>query len=318
MTVCVAAMCNQHTIIAASDRMLTAGDVQFEPQQSKIVTLSSSIAALTAGDAGMQAEIFHQVRRDVTARIEADPEHWLMVREVADLYSQYCAQVRLRRAESAILAPLGLTAETYLSRQQQLAAALVQQIATELINFSAPSVAAIITGIDPSGAHIYVADNATITCHDTVGFAAVGAGYWHADSQFMFAGHTRARPMPETLLLTYSAKKRAEVAPGVGSGTDMFMVGPSLGSYFPVGEHVLDELEAIYQATQQTIRSAEQDAELMVNAYVEELTAASTPKEQSAATEDDGREAPVDEEDVGAAATDDGAAPDGNEPHSET
>lgn len=312
MTVCVAAICNQHTIIAASDRMLTAGDVQFEPQQSKIVTLSSSIAALSAGDSGMQAEIFQLVRHDVARRIEADPENWWTVREVAELYSRHCSYVRLRRAESAILAPLGLTADSYLSRQQQLSPTLVQQIATELINFAAPNVAAIIAGVDPSGAHIYVAENATITCHDTVGFAAVGAGYWHADSQFMFAGHTRARPMPETLLLTYSAKKRAEVAPGVGAGTDMFMVGPTLGSYLPIGEHVLDELEAIYQTTQEAIRSAEQDAESMVNAYVEELTAASTPKDQVAATEDDGREASADEEDPGPTASDDQPTSDRN------
>ena len=250
------------------------------------------------------------LRTDVARRIDEDPDDWWSVREVAELYSRYCSQMRLRRAESAILAPLGLTAESYLARQQQLAPALVQQIATEMINFAVPSVAAIITGVDPSGAHIYVAENATITCHDTVGLAAVGAGYWHADSQFMFAGHTRARPMPETLLLTYSAKKRAEVAPGVGSDTDMFMVGPTLGSYMSIGEHVLRELEQIYQTTQATIRLAEEDAELMVNAYVEELTAASTPKEQVAGSEDNGREASADEEDAGAATPDNGTAAD--------
>lgn len=300
MTVCVAAICDYHTIIAASDRMLTAGDVQFEPQQSKVVTLSSSIAAMTAGDSGMQAEIFQYVRAEVTRRIEAEPNNWWAIRDVADLYSQYCGRVRLKRAEGSILAPLGLTAETFISRQQQLAPALVNQIATELINFVAPGVSAIIAGVDGTGAHIYVAENATITCHDSVGFAAIGAGYWHADSQLMFAGHTRARPLPETLLLTYSAKKRAEVAPGVGEGTDMFMVGPGLGSYAPIGEHVLKKLEEIYRATQRAIGKAEQKAQKSVNTYVQEITAASTPKEQTAAPPDSGGDAPSNQEDVGA------------------
>jgi hypothetical protein len=313
MTVCVAAMCDYHTVIAASDRMLTAGDVQFEPRQSKIVALTTSIAALTAGDSSMQAEIFQLLRADIAARIQAEPDNWWTIREVAELYSKYCSQMRLRRAESAILAPLGLSADSYLRLQQQLAPTLVQQIATELINFAAPTVAVIITGVDETGAHIYVASNATVTCHDTVGFAAVGAGSWHADSQLMFAGHTRARPMPETLLLTYSAKKRAEVAPGVGTGTDMFMIGPTLGSYLSVGEHVLEELETIYQTTQETIRSAEQDAEIMVNVYVKELTAASTPKDQIVSPEDDGRDAPADDEKPNPTASDRGESNGGND-----
>ncbi len=126
-----------------------------------------------------------------------------------------------------------------MSRQQEMAPELVRQLATELINFVPPRVATIFAGIDAFGAHIYSAQNGDVTCQDGVGFAAIGAGYWHADSQFMFAGHTRTRPMPETLLLSYSAKKRAEVAPGVGEGTDMFFIGPALGSYTLVGEHVL-------------------------------------------------------------------------------
>jgi hypothetical protein len=43
----------------------------------------------------------------------------------------------------------------------------------------------------------------------------------------MLAGHSPFSSSPETLLLTYLAKKRSEIAPGVGKGTDMFIIGPA-------------------------------------------------------------------------------------------
>ena len=39
-----------------------------------------------------------------------------------------------------------------------------------------PKVETIFTGADPTGAHIYVADNGHISCLDTIGFAAIGVG----------------------------------------------------------------------------------------------------------------------------------------------
>lgn len=55
MTVCVAAISQSSTgtglmITGASDRMLTAGDIEFEPEQSKIQPLTNSIALMLAGD----------------------------------------------------------------------------------------------------------------------------------------------------------------------------------------------------------------------------------------------------------------------------
>jgi len=122
----------------------------------------------------------------------------------------------LATACKQILTPLGLNRTSYLDRQQQLSSELVIQIADKLMKYESPRVQAIVMGVDTSGGHIYICDNGTITCQDAVGFASIGIGYWHANSQFMFAGHTKHKPMPETLLMTYFAKKKAEVAPGVG------------------------------------------------------------------------------------------------------
>ena len=144
-----------------------------------------------------------------------------------------------------------------------------------------PAVEALITGIDSTGAHIYVVTNTEVACRDAAGFAAIGAGCWHANSQFMFAGHTRFSPLPESLLLTYAAKRRAEVAPGVGVGTDMFTIGPQLGSYRQIEEGIINELANIYKRTRSRASRSLKISNREVNQYVEELGRRAAQQEQT-------------------------------------
>ena len=297
VTVCIAAMCDEHTILGASDRMLTAGDVQFEPQETKLVQMTTSIVVMVAGDSGMQVEILQKVQADVKNRINLQPDNWLNVADVAALYRNYYNEARQARAANAILAPLGLNENTFVSRQKEMDSDFIKMVATELLHFVPPLVSAIFTGVDNTGAHIYVFHNSDLSCHDGVGFAAIGIGSWHAESQFMFAGHTRHRSFPETLLLTYSAKKRAEVSPGVGEATDMVMIGPRLGSYIIVGDHVLGELEKIYRGTQKREKAAALISNAKVKKYVEELVG-EPPKEQAAIPSDGGGDSPTDQKDL--------------------
>lgn len=235
MTVCVAAICNhnQGIIFGASDRMLTAGDIEFEPAQTKLWHLTASIVAMSAGeDMSMQMEILYDVQQEVSKKVAADRSKWLNVRDVANMYRAFYNEARLKRSAADILAPLGLDHQSFLLSQKDMSKDLISQLATELINFETPDLETIFAGVDETGAHLYIAHNAHISCRDGVGFAAIGAGAGHADSQFMFAKHTRSKPIPETILLVYSAKKRAEIAPGVGKETDMFTVGPELGFFF--------------------------------------------------------------------------------------
>ena len=279
--------------------MLTAGDVQFEPPQTKIVSLTTSVVVMVAGDSAMQVEILYKVREVVQARVIAEPTNWWNVEDVAKLYSRFYGEARRARAERALLSPLGLNWESWIAHQQQLAPQLVTQLATELINFEAPKVSTIIAGVDVSGAHIFVVHGSDVTCQDSVGFAAIGIGNWHADSQLMFAGHTRTRPFPRTLLLAYSAKKRAEVAPGVGPETDMFLVGPQLGSYIQIGDHIKEALEEIDLENRKKLQRAAIKAEEKVQTYVEELNRATpTPPQQTAASvsEISGGDAPANQE----------------------
>ena len=238
MTVCVAALCVGDIIFGASDRVLTAGEIlEYEPPTPKIVPITNSIAIMTAGDSALQTEILSELNISVREHIEREPNDWLHVKDLAYRYRHIRNEIRYRHAEEAILIPLSLTRETFLSRQNELSADFVSDIRRQLINFEMPGVEAIIAGIDPEGirnrpgGHIYTVRDGNVTCHDSLGFAAVGVGSWHASSQFMLAGYSVSFYLAETLLLTYIAKKRAEVAPGVGKATDLFTIGTKLGSY---------------------------------------------------------------------------------------
>jgi hypothetical protein len=235
VTVCIAARAG-NIVVGASDRMLTSGDIQFEPSAgTKIYALSNSMFMMTAGDSALHAEMTGMVIREIAARIVAEPQNWWRVSEAANLYVKYYNLVKNKRAEDAILVPLHLDEQSFIANQRTMSEDLVKDLAKELLNFQIPDVSAIFAGLDPDGCHIYTVYNNEANCVDNVGFAAIGIGERHASSQFMFARHAWNSPFSDTLLLTYYAKRKAEVAPGVGNGTDMMMVGPTLGSLTPVG-----------------------------------------------------------------------------------
>lgn len=262
VTVCVAAICDDDTIFGASDRKITAGDIEFEPEAVKIDRITQSVAVMAAGDSAIHAEILQSVHADV------QDQDWLWdVKEIAELYSQYYNTLRQKGAERAFLAPFGLTMDAFIGRQGDMSPEWVKQVGYEIINYNPGNVEAIVAGVDEMGAHIWVVENEMVSCHDNEGYAAVGIGRAHAKSQFMFSGHTRRNYLPETLLLTYTAKKRAEAAPGVGTATDMFIVGPTRGTFDYLHEGVLAKLEAIYKTVRRKekniVKKAEEGGELL-------------------------------------------------------
>lgn len=278
--------------------MITSGDIQFEPQQTKLVILTTSIVVQMAGDVSMQSEIILRAGADIGKRVEAEPWNWWNVSDVAELYRHYYQEARLRRAEHELLTPLGLDRNTWITRQQEMDSGLVRQLATELINYRLQPCAAIISGVDSTGPHIYVADNGGISCQDWVGFAAIGAGAGHANSQLMFAGHTRNKPIPETFLAVYFAKKRAEVAPGVGQATDMFGIGPKLGSYFPIPDTDLQALAAIYENEQLKHEIAVKEGRLHIYGWFKERFQPPTTETQAPSPPDRGGDAPSNQKEV--------------------
>src|SRR5271168_731331 len=75
VTVCIAAIYEDAGVFSASDRMITAGDVQFEPPVEKVRYLTSSCLVMFAGDAAMQTEIIQATREVIRRRIRQNPDN---------------------------------------------------------------------------------------------------------------------------------------------------------------------------------------------------------------------------------------------------
>lgn len=282
MTVCIAAITERFTVIGASDRMLTAGDIRFEPDTPKVTKLSNSLFAMTAGDASLAKEIVDDVFAVVGHQIRTNPQEWVPVRFAAEAFAHAWANARRKRAELAILAPLGLTTATFLERQSTMAPDLVDRIATGLAGYVTPPVEAIVAGVDGTGGHIYSIVNGYVACGNSVGFVTIGSGGRHAGSQLMLAEYSPTVSLGEAMLLVHTAKRRAEVGPDVGTATDMLIVGPTPGSLVELGDHVLKLLDNEYEALRIQEQAALHNAKASMADYITELRNQHTKQEQEA------------------------------------
>jgi hypothetical protein len=295
VTVCIAALCGDGAVFGIADRMLTSGDIQFEPMSPhKLLPLTKSIVAMAAGDAAFNAQILQDVAQEVQLRIQEAPDEWLIVRDVAEMYVRHRNEEKLKRAEAALLAPLGLTRDSFLAKQQFMERSIVERVTESMITFDVPVTEVIFMGSDPSGLHIYVVNGGEISCNDSIGFAAIGSGARHAESEFMLGRHSWNSPLPETLLRVYAAKKRAEIAPGVGEESDMVMVQRQLGSFDLVHEDVVAKLEEQFRRTEEEIERVRNGARLEMQEYVKQIVQAQ-PAQSQAVTSDGSGSAPSDD-----------------------
>ena len=75
------------TVLTASDRMLTAADVQYEPKQRKIASFGKSIA-LVAGDLQLHSEAILQTEKEIRGR-DLDPQN------IAQIYGRAMQNINL-------------------------------------------------------------------------------------------------------------------------------------------------------------------------------------------------------------------------------
>jgi hypothetical protein len=167
----------------------------------------------------------------------------------------------------------------------------LSEIIEALRAFALPEVSTIFAGLDTSGAHIYsVRYDGILNCHDAVGFAAIGAGARHASSQFMLAKHGLTKPLADTLRLTYFAKKRSEVAPGVGEQTDMCLIGSQLGAFkFFNQKDDIRRLQALYSKALKDERKMEESAQAGIEQFVQELKAPAHEQKLESSDVDDSK-----------------------------
>lgn len=284
--------------------MLTSGDIEFEPDlpkvsesppanfwdtaNPKIHVVTSSIVFMTAGDSGLQTEVMADARIDIRERLNREPNKWLDVKDAVESYVNAYNKAKALRVRNAVLIPRRLDDDTFISRQSEMHSDFILET-TRQINLcesdfrEVHGVETIITGIDDNGTHIYAIFGNHVTCCDSIGFAAVGIGGRHAESQFMMARHNPHSHRDETLLLTYMAKKRSEVAPGVGRGTDMFTIGPTAGSLAMlenIPDFDMNRIDSIYKKMEQEQAKRFQAAKEKTKDYIAAMFAARAKAQQ--------------------------------------
>jgi hypothetical protein len=193
--------------ITASDRMITAFDVQYEPPQLKVAFFGTSLI-LIAGDFSIHTQALKETSEHLRGKGTAKPF------DIALIYGRAIQAIKRRQAEDLILAPLGLNTDGFVSR-----------LTDQMQGYLGSDVEALVVGSDGTNAQIYSLDSrGTVSGMDDVGFAAIGMGAWHAKSRLMQSGYTNAFSYIPALSAVFAAKKNAEVAPGVGTATDMHLV----------------------------------------------------------------------------------------------
>jgi hypothetical protein len=106
MTVCIAVICANSMVMGMSERMLAAGDVQFQPSTSKTRDLTTSIVMMSSGDAGTRSEIFndaHKQAADELRRNSTTANHsWFGKRQWSRISSRKlhraCRRAQLKEA----------------------------------------------------------------------------------------------------------------------------------------------------------------------------------------------------------------------------
>jgi len=224
-------------------------------------------------DVALHTEIIMETQTRMLKVIEAKPKEWPLIKDMVDIYITTYDEKRQKLAERAFLTPLKLTHETFLEKMRMMDEKIVARITEDIINFTMPSMSIIMAGRDPLGSHIYEVHNGDSGNLNTIGYAAIGAGARHANAHFMMSGQSGSSSIAETLWNSFLAKKRSEVAPGVGREiTDIGMVGPQLGSNLVLDNSELkSQLEKVYKQTIEMEEAARKTASEEMNSYVEKL-----------------------------------------------
>jgi hypothetical protein len=239
-------------VIGAGDHMITAGDVEFEQPQPKMWKQGAHAVAMLYGDSAAQTTIaLHSEAAVLHGRVSE-------VGEIARIYQSNLQKYVRELAEAAVLSPLDLTINSFLASANTLGPDLASALTRRVQDYyyerglSQYFGGAIIAGADTHGGHIFKVEYGHCTRLDRIGFVAAGAGQWHAESQFMFSRYIPEWEHQDALSLVYSAKKRAEVAPGVGQETDIVIIftNPPNVLHFAYNSPLVKSLEGIYQDTQ--------------------------------------------------------------------
>ena len=244
MTLCMAALCTdeeQNSLaVVAADRMVTFGGfIEFEHSVPKMAHQSPYAVALIAGDTLLGTRL----AKAVAAELDGTSPR---VAEIADRMATSYVGMRRDELENQVLAPRGLDLPAFYGNHASFNPQVTMMLDQTMAQYNL-GIELLIAGVDAAGAHIYSIHNPgkPEREYDVIGYAAIGSGGIHALQAMISFRHSASASVRETVFRVYAAKRRAEVAPGVGLDTDIAIVSAS-GVKF-LGEGALKELSVLYE-----------------------------------------------------------------------
>ena len=228
MTICIGALANSGKYCCyAVDTMITAQfpiGYEFETKDvRKIFPLNENVYVLTAGDALGASTIIKRVEE------KNKLSEKLSVKEVANLLLDEYQIYRRELIQQIHFFPRGLNIATYYEIQQKLQIGLVNILDNQLANFDL-NVSFIIFGYDKNEekiCHLFSINNpGVLICHDEIGFTAIGSGAPHATYYLIGEKYKKTMDKKVVRKLVEEAKKKSEVAPGVGRDTTIDILPP--------------------------------------------------------------------------------------------
>ena len=243
MTVCIGAICNNgEAAIVASDRMVTGHypPIEFEHTKPKIFDLTKSCVVLTAGSALKPIELINRTKQALDEI--GKPQ---TVEQIVETMGSLYQMLRAREAEEVILKPRTMSKELFYQKGVNILPSDLFNVIDNQFTRYDYGIQVLVVGIDAQ-AHIRsILNPGLVNCYDTLGFHAIGVGYLHAIQVFIGHRYDTSFSMEEAMNIVYSAKKAAEVAPGVGNETDISVILPDrIGHIDP---KIIKELSKIYQ-----------------------------------------------------------------------
>jgi len=238
VTQLVGALCENRTkVILVSDRMVTTADnsLAFE-HEAKFEMLAANALVLTAGTIH-EPELIADARTEIGGRAS--------IRQAVESLARSYRNVRNKRIEQEILQKYGISSfEDFYNKQRFLHEDTNIHFLRDIGAYQLGS-HLLVGGVDQKAHLYYIADPGAYRSYDGLGFCCIGSGDRHAEPVFAFYGFKPSLPVSEVLQIAYEAKKRAEMAGGVGRETDAWIIDKE--ACYEIGYETIQQLEGFHQ-----------------------------------------------------------------------
>ncbi len=224
MTVCIAALYdNGKGCVLVSDQMITAHfpiGYEFENAEvEKIVKVNeASVYALISGDVLFANEVLATAKKDIAA------QGMTTTSIIAETIRKAYQNIRRQRVIRNELEPRGLDLTTYYQNQQRLLPQITQIIDSNFKQYN-PGTELILAGTEEKGCNIFTIVNpGEMVCQTPLGYATIGSGAPHAMYSLIDSSYKKSLNKEAVEKIVKDAKKRSEVAPGVGRATTAIII----------------------------------------------------------------------------------------------